>query len=78
MRVAWVDNTTTTVETWGEPELRASVGYVYTRAAKFLFNVSGNTGFKYGTRIATKTGTSGSAGETIVASSGGTWITLSC
>lgn len=40
MRVAWVDNTTTTVETWGEPELRASVGgYVYTTAAKFLFNV---------------------------------------
>lgn len=79
MRIAWVDNTTSTVETWGEPELRASVGgNVYTTNPKFLFYVEGKTGFKYGTKIATKQGTSGSAGETIIASSGGTWITLSC
>lgn len=79
LRIAWVDNTTTTVETWGEPEYRASVsGAVNTRIAKFLYEGEGRSGFKYGTRISTKVGTSGSAGETIVASSGGTWITLSC
>ncbi len=80
MRLAWADSQVTTVETWGEPELTVTSGgsAVYRNMAKFLFNVSANTGFKRGVRIATQTGASANAGEAIIASSGGTFITLSC
>jgi hypothetical protein len=80
MRIAWADANVTTVETWAEPELVLNAGgsYVNRNMAKFEFNASANTGMRRGVRIATQTGTSANAGEAIIASSGGTFITLSC
>lgn len=80
MRLNWVDANVTTVETWGEPELRLDAGgsYVNTTGPKFLFNVSANTGFKRGTLLSRHSGTTNPVGDVIIATSGGTWITLSC
>jgi hypothetical protein len=81
-RVSWVDSNVTTVETWAEPEWMLSAGGegLYRNVAKFLFNVSANSGTKRGVRISREAGTAHSAPDAGVAitSSGGTWITLSC
>ncbi len=78
-RIVWVDSHVTTVETWGELELRlnASGGSTSTRVPKFL-DVEGGGGLRHGTLISRNSGVTATVGGDIITTSGGTWITLNC
>lgn len=71
-RTGWTASTTKTVEHWAEDEWVVQIGGsgVYKLLAKFLFNVTNNSGYRHGTKVETATYTFDYSASEFAATSG--------
>lgn len=72
-RIGYTATSVKTVEFWGENELVWTIGgsFVYRLLGEVLFNVTNNTGTRYGTKIKTTTASSAYLDPVEAATSGG-------
>lgn len=72
-RISYTATSTKTVEFWGENELVWTIGggLVYRLLGEVLFNVTNNTGTRYGTKVKTTTASSAYLDPVEAATSGG-------
>jgi hypothetical protein len=79
-KTTWLAATTKTMKAYGENESVIEIGgdFIYRLIARGWFNATNSVGYAVGTLMKSITATSGASDPGVVATSGSSWITLSC